>query len=184
MANGEHRTKTPLWQYAVAAAAGITSATAAAIATIRREFFKNVKDIPEVAAHLLLYENKLKDHETSVLQKAGTPEAIGRETSFGIIQDLKQANRQGFADIMEKMHYRSALKDKGAISNMWRELGLGTIDRARQMSSHSRNQVIINAGIMTVIGTAASWTFISNHHMRQNIKALHERLDEKERQRA
>jgi hypothetical protein len=186
MAHDDYSTKMPVWQYAVSAAAGVSAATVAAVTTIRAEFYKNIRGVKDVAEHLEKSGKAIEAYAQEVLTRAKGPNPICKEVARKETRVLKRANHNGFAGMMEKMHYRSALPNesgKVTFGQLWHEYAPGTLDRASQMGAHSRNQVIMSTVITAAIGAGATMTFFNNHHTRHKMDELYRRLNDQQQAR-
>jgi hypothetical protein len=156
---------------ALSVLAGIGSATAAAVTTIRSEFFRVIRDVPQVSKHLKETHDTLQKMSSDAFKTAVGHDPAARAGYFKKIQDYKQLRETSYNTLVESMGYRS----KG-----WTGLTLGTLDRAQQMSQSTRNHVILSSVITATIGIAGTSMFFGSRHIRKNLANIQTQLDEQD----
>ena len=158
-------------EWALSLIAGVGSATVAAVTTIRNEFFRVIRDVPQVKQHIKETHATLQKISADAAKAGVGQDTAKRAEYFKRIQDYKQLRETSYNTLVESMGYRS----KG-----WTGLTLGTLDRAKQMSQSTRNHVFLSAGITAAIGVAGTSMFFGSRHIRKNLGEIQARLDEKE----
>ncbi len=146
----------PAMAYGAAAAAGLTSASIAAVATIHREFLEDIKDIPQVKAH----KEKLGQALTDLWERAP---GMDRKRYFSELASTKQTHAKELATIVEQHHFRG--------KTFWGRM-VGTFDRSHSMSRNSRSDVIINALLTATVGFCGALMFFNNRGMRHEIASM------------
>ncbi len=141
--------------------AGITASAVATAATIRAQFWEDIKDVPEVKALLTTQGEELHKHWASAKDKS-------RNIFHSELDAIKKRHDGEMAQLLHDHHYASV---------GWENIVQGIIDRASSMDESSQRSIAINAAITAAVAIGGTYMFLNNHHMRDKLDRLGKQSD-------